>query len=62
MTKYGITYPNAPDMGGRIEDQYRITGIPETFIINPNGEITRHFIAEVNEAELRAEIRRALEG
>jgi cytochrome c biogenesis protein CcmG/thiol:disulfide interchange protein DsbE len=62
MTQYGITYPNAPDIGGRIEDQYRITGIPETFIINPNGEITRHFISEVNEAELRAEIGRALEG
>lgn len=60
MNEYTVTYPNAPDVGGRIEDQYRITGIPETFIVDTNGEISRHFIAQVSERELRAEIDRAL--
>jgi cytochrome c biogenesis protein CcmG/thiol:disulfide interchange protein DsbE len=60
MAEFSVTYPNAPDVGGKIEDQYRITGVPETFIVNPNGEISRHFIAPVNERDLRAEIDRAL--
>ena len=37
LERHGITYPNGPDMGGRIHKQYRITGVPETFIIDPDG-------------------------
>jgi cytochrome c biogenesis protein CcmG/thiol:disulfide interchange protein DsbE len=60
LDEYDVTYPNAPDVGGKIEDQYRITGVPETFIVDPNGEISHHFIAPVNERDLRAEIDLAL--
>lgn len=60
MAEFDITYPNAPDTGGRIEDSYRITGIPETFVINRDGEVIRHFLAEPRESDLRAEIERAL--
>ena len=60
MAQYGITYPNAPDQGGHIEDAYRITGIPETFVINKDGEVIRHFLAEPRESDLKAEIERAL--
>lgn len=62
MAEYGITYPNAPDVGGKIEDDYRITGIPETFVIDKNGEVIRHFLAQPRESDLRAEIDRALNG
>ncbi len=61
LAEYRITYPNAPDQGGRIEDKYRITGIPETFVINTDGEIIRHFLSQPNERDLRNEIERALE-
>jgi cytochrome c biogenesis protein CcmG/thiol:disulfide interchange protein DsbE len=60
LDNYEVTYPNAPDRGGRIEDQYRITGIPETFVIDPTGNITHHFPAAAGEGELRAEIDHAL--
>lgn len=62
LVEYQITYPNAPDQGGRMEGAYRITGIPETFVINTRGEIVRHFLSEPNERDLRAAIDRALEG
>jgi cytochrome c biogenesis protein CcmG/thiol:disulfide interchange protein DsbE len=62
IEEYGLTYPHAPDQGGRMERDYRITGIPETFIINGDGEIVRHFISTPKESELRGEIERALEG
>jgi cytochrome c biogenesis protein CcmG/thiol:disulfide interchange protein DsbE len=61
LTQYGITYPNAPDEGSRIENAYRITGIPETFVINTQGKIVRHFMSEPNERDLRNMIDQALE-
>ncbi|MBE0690552.1 MAG: TlpA family protein disulfide reductase, partial [Anaerolineae bacterium] len=45
IDEFGITYPNGPDVGTRISDQYRIQGVPETFVVNQNGEITRFIIA-----------------
>jgi len=61
LEEYGITYPNAPDQGGHIEDAYRITGIPETFVVNKQGEIMQHYISTPNESDLRNQIERALE-
>lgn len=37
IKRFGITYPNGPDLGTRIYDTYRATGVPETFIIDQNG-------------------------
>jgi cytochrome c biogenesis protein CcmG/thiol:disulfide interchange protein DsbE len=60
IEKYNLTYPHAPDQGGRMTKAYRTTGYPETFIINGDGQIMRHFISSPNEAELRSEIERAM--
>jgi cytochrome c biogenesis protein CcmG/thiol:disulfide interchange protein DsbE len=62
IQKYNLTYPHAPDAGGRAEKAYRITGIPETFVINGDGEIVEHFISTPNESELRSAIERAMSG
>lgn len=45
---YGITYLNAPDLGTRISDLYNISGVPETFIIDKNGDISQFVYAGVN--------------
>lgn len=37
LEKFGITYPNGPDLGTRISQAYRITGVPETYIIDRSG-------------------------
>lgn len=62
LVDYGITYPNAPDKGADMENGYRITGIPETFVIDVNGNIVQHFLSEPNRREFVAAIERALEG
>ncbi len=36
LEKFGITYPNGPDLGTRISQQFRIQGVPETYIIDKN--------------------------
>lgn len=37
LSKFNITYPNGPDLGTRIAQAYRITGVPETFIVDKDG-------------------------
>ena len=43
LAEYGITYANGLDIGDRIQRAYNTAGYPETFIIDRNGEITKHF-------------------
>lgn len=49
MQEFGITYPNAPDLGLQIGEKYEITGIPETFFIDQTGEIAHVVIGPVSE-------------
>ncbi|MEN8172103.1 MAG: TlpA disulfide reductase family protein [Chloroflexota bacterium] len=37
LTKFDITYPNGPDKGTSISQAYRISGVPETYIIGKDG-------------------------
>ncbi len=60
------TYPNGPDIGTRISQDYRITGVPETFFIKPDGQLLAgtdakgllygHIIGPVTEDQLNARI------
>lgn len=49
LTEYGITYPNAPDLGLNAEETYQFTGIPETFFIDRDGVIYFHQPGPINE-------------
>jgi cytochrome c biogenesis protein CcmG/thiol:disulfide interchange protein DsbE len=40
LSKFDITYPNGPDLGTRIAQAYRITGVPETYIIDRDGVLS----------------------
>jgi cytochrome c biogenesis protein CcmG/thiol:disulfide interchange protein DsbE len=39
IKKFDITYPNGPDLGTVISQAYRTTGVPETYIIDKNGNL-----------------------
>ena len=39
LERFGITYTNGPDLGTRISQAYRITGVPETYIIDQSGTL-----------------------
>jgi len=39
LEKYGITYPNGPDLGTRISQAFRTIGVPETFIIGSDNRL-----------------------
>ena len=37
LKKFGITYPNGPDLATRISQYFRIKGVPETYFIDKEG-------------------------
>jgi cytochrome c biogenesis protein CcmG/thiol:disulfide interchange protein DsbE len=57
LEKYGITYPNGPDLGTRIYQDFRATGVPETYIIDRNGMLA---FVKISPFESVAEIQSAV--
>lgn len=51
MKEFGITYDNGPDQSN-IAAAYGLTGIPETFWIDKQGQIVDHWIGAIDEANL----------
>lgn len=70
IQEYGMTYPNGPDLGTRISQTYRITGVPETYFItragkllsgiDVNGRAYGNWIGPLNETPLRERIEKLL--
>jgi cytochrome c biogenesis protein CcmG/thiol:disulfide interchange protein DsbE len=60
LQRYDITYPNGPDIQGRIYNAYGVQGLPETFVIDRSGNVAKVYIGAVSQAELSAEIERLL--
>ena len=57
LEKFQITYPNGPDLGGAASKRYGIRAVPETFFINPEGQIVGcRKAGQLSDAELKARI------
>ncbi len=41
LEKFGITYPNGPDLGTKVSQLFRIKGVPETYFLDQEG-VLRH--------------------
>jgi cytochrome c biogenesis protein CcmG/thiol:disulfide interchange protein DsbE len=42
LEKFGITYPNGPDLATRISQMFRVRGVPETMIIDRQGKLVHY--------------------
>jgi cytochrome c biogenesis protein CcmG, thiol:disulfide interchange protein DsbE len=61
LTRYGVTYANGLDVAQKISNQvYRITGQPETFIIDTDGSVHTVIIGPTSEENLVTKIEDAL--
>jgi len=60
LDEFGITYPNAPDLGTDISDTYEITGVPETFFIGKDGTIEHVQIGPLNQTTMDTVIQKLL--
>ena len=61
LKRFGITYANGPDLGTKIGPTYRITGVPETYVIDRAGNVQFTKISPVTTSELSAQIDRLLQ-
>ncbi len=39
LDQYGVTYPNGPDLQGRISDIFQVSAVPETYLIDREGKL-----------------------
>ncbi len=60
LKRFGITYPNGPDIGSRIYQDYHATGVPETFFIDREGIVQHVQIGPIGQAQLYALLDRLL--
>lgn len=60
IAEFKQTYPNGLDIGTRISSDYRIRGVPETFIIDRTGQIVKFFMVPLDEATLSLALDQAL--
>ncbi len=61
LKRFGITYANGPDLQTKIGPLYRISGVPETYVIDQNGNVQFTKISPVSAAELSGVIDRLLQ-
>ena len=58
--KYGLTYPLVHDNHNVTSPKYGLTGLPETFFIDRSGKLVVHVAGEVEAADIRDGVERAL--
>ncbi len=56
LVRYDITYPNGPDLGGRIGNDYGLTGVPETFFVDRSGKVDSFKLGPISESELTSKL------
>lgn len=62
LEEFDVTYMNAPDLGTRISEAYNIQGVPETFVIDAEGNIAEFIYAGVTYNHLESIIRELKNG
>ena len=60
LKRFGITYANGPDLQTKIGPRYRISGVPETYVIDRAGNVQFTKISPVTVAELSGVLDRVL--
>jgi cytochrome c biogenesis protein CcmG/thiol:disulfide interchange protein DsbE len=60
LAEFGVSYPNGPDLGTKISPKYHIQGVPESFLVDRQGNIVLFKIAPINAAELVTALDHAL--
>lgn len=56
LEEFDITYPNGPDLGTRIAQDYRMQGVPEKFFIDKQGQIRAVVIGPGGEVAYRQQL------
>ena len=61
LDRFEVSYPSAIDPGNRTARSYGVTGVPETFVVDAQGNLVHHFLGAITRAQLSEKIDSALE-
>jgi cytochrome c biogenesis protein CcmG/thiol:disulfide interchange protein DsbE len=56
LDEFDVSYPSTVEPGNRTARAYGLTGVPETFVVDQQGQLVRHFLGPITQAQLIAEI------
>jgi len=62
VRKYGLSYPQLRDADGDVSHDYGTTGLPESYLIDPQGKVRLHAVGTVDEEYLQNEVEPLLPG
>lgn len=57
LQRFGVRFPNGPDPQGRILVEFGVTGIPETYLVSPQGYLRARWIGPITRAQLTQLVR-----
>ena len=57
---FSLTFPNAPDLKGKVAIDYGVYGVPETFFIDRNGRIRAKHVGALTDPLFREGVERLL--
>jgi cytochrome c biogenesis protein CcmG/thiol:disulfide interchange protein DsbE len=58
LAEYQISYPSGADPTGAISIDYGVSGIPETYFIDPSRRIVKKWFGPLNQAQVQEYLRR----
>jgi cytochrome c biogenesis protein CcmG/thiol:disulfide interchange protein DsbE len=53
IREFGLTFPNAQDVSGKVSIDYGVYGVPETFFVDKRGQIRAKHVGAVTDAVFR---------
>jgi cytochrome c biogenesis protein CcmG, thiol:disulfide interchange protein DsbE len=56
LRQFNLSFPNAPDPGGKVSIDYGVYGVPETFFIDRAGRIRAKHVGAVTDEVFRATV------
>lgn len=61
LDEFNVTYPSTVETGNRTAQDYGVTGVPETFVVDQQGRLVRHFLGAITQEQLTQELDQLLE-
>lgn len=52
LAEFNVTYPNGPDLDGKITVDYGVVGLPVTFFVSKEGIVERRWVGAVPESQV----------
>jgi cytochrome c biogenesis protein CcmG/thiol:disulfide interchange protein DsbE len=56
LNEFEATYPSTAEPGNRTARDYGVTGVPETFIVDQQGNLVRHYLGAITKAQLSQDL------